>query len=126
VLHGAAKVSGRDLDDGRDAFAVRAFEGFPDVDIRFVATDSYEGPPTLSSVQLTPPGPAIGPGALGPRVSLTGHTRWDTLGRSVSPCVPDALGTHLTCGNVARPNPGAGTRSRDVSPRNRGHIDLRF
>ena len=88
MLDDAAEASGRDLDDGRDAVAVRACDDSRHVLPWLVASDPHARSPAFRAVHLTPPGRGAGACVPRPRVSITRHTRGETLGRAARPTVP--------------------------------------
>jgi hypothetical protein len=101
MLDDAGEVSLRDLDDGRDAVAVRALKSRPDVVPRCVATDPHARPPTLRAVHLAPPNMRTVPCVRVPGVSLKRHIPGETLGRATRHTVPQRFrapsGKRLTC-----------------------------
>lgn len=127
MLDDAAEVSGRDLDDCRGAIAVRALDSGAEVLPGCMVTDARACPPTLRAVHLAPPRRRVSDRpAQRPRVSLTGHTRWDRWGQGLSQPVPDPLRTGLTCGFLEPLDKTFGTAEMDLSPRNRGQVDQAF
>lgn len=124
VLDDAAEVSGRDLDDGCDAVAVRAFDDFCHVLPWLVAADPHARSPARRAVHFTPPGRGTGPCVPRPRGVSTRHTPRGNVGTRSRPTVPQRFRatqrkrlTRCFAETDERPTPGFTEPSLRTFPR---------